>query len=304
LSVQLNRSRSEARRAYLLLALPPLVIYLGVTAYPAIFSVVLSLTNYDGGRIFGGDPLEFVGLRHYMRMFRDPYFWISLKNNLYIVAISVFGQIPLGFIIAYALYRKLVAARDFFQTVIYLPAVISTIVIGILWQAFFSPYGAFTAIVRYFDPNWINMIFLNPRYAIAAVLFVILWMYTGIYMIIFLANLQKISPEMIEAAKIDGAKESQIARHVIIPSLSGVFVTTSILAISGSLKSFDLIFAMTAGNPARRTSVLALYMYDSAFRGAADFPRANAISTVMIVVSLVLIAVVRLIARRFGGSEE
>lgn len=302
--MQINRSRSEARLAYLLLVLPPLIIYLGVTAYPAVFSVVLSLTNYDGGRIFGGDPIEFVGLRHYLRMFRDPFFWIALKNNLYIVAISVFGQIPLGFIFAYAIYRKLVVARDFFQTVIYLPAVISTIVIGILWQAFFSPYGAFTALVRRFiDPGWVNMIFLNPRLAIAAVLFVILWMYTGIYMIIFLANLQKISPELIEAAKIDGARESQIARYVILPSLSGVFVTTSILAISGSLKSFDLIFAMTAGNPARRTSVLALYMYDTAFRGAADFPRANAVATVMIVVSLVLIGVVQLVARRIGGRE-
>src|SRR5690606_16155363 len=137
-----------------------------------------------------------------------------LKNNLYIVAISVFGQIPLGFIFAYAIYRRIVMARDFFQTVIYLPAVISTIVIGMLWQAFFSPWGAFTAIMRRFDPAYVNMIFLNPRLAIAAVLFVILWMYTGIYMIIFLANLQKISPDLIEAAKIDGAKEWQIARYV------------------------------------------------------------------------------------------
>lgn len=303
--MQRNKTRSEARWAYILLALPPLLIYLAVTAYPAIFSVFLSMTNYNGGQIFGGTrPISFVGLRHYLRMFEDPYFWIALKNNLYIVAISVFGQIPLGFIFAYALFRRMVVARDFFQTVIYLPAVISTIVIGILWQSFFSPYGAFTDIVRYFKPGWVNMIFLNPRLAIIAVLFVILWMYTGMYMIIFLANLQKISPEVIEAAQIDGASEGQIARHVIIPSLSGVFVTTSILAISGSLKSFDLIFAMTAGNPARRTSVLALYMYDTAFRGAPDFPLANAISTFMIVVSLLLIVIVRTVAKRFGGDEE
>ena len=122
-------------------------------------------------------------------------------------------------------------------------------------------------------------------------------------MIIFLANLQKISPEIIEAAKIDGASESQLIRYVILPSLSGVFVTSSILAISGSLRSFDLVFAMTAGNPARRTSVLAIYMYDTAFKGLPDFPLANAISTFMIIVSLALIVVVRLVARRFGGDE-
>lgn len=295
---------AEVRWAYLLLAAPPLLIYWAVTIYPAVFSFALSLTNYNGGRIFGGTrPIEFVGFTHYARMLNDPYFWIALKNNLYIVAISVFGQIPLGFIFAYVIHRKLVGLRDFFQTVIFLPSVISTIVIGILWQSFFSPYGAFTEIVRLFKPGWINMIFLNPRLAISAVLFVILWMYTGLYMIIFLANLQKVSPEIIEAAKIDGASEGQVIRHVILPSLSGVIVTTAILAISGSLKSFDLIFAMTAGNPARRTSVLAIYMYDTAFRGAPDFPLANAISTVMVIVSLILIVVVRTVGKRFGGNE-
>lgn len=300
-----NWARREAIWAYLLLALPPVLIYWAVTAYPAIFSVALSMTDYNGGKIFGGTrPINFVGLKVYLRMFQDPYFWIALKNNLYIVAVSVFGQIPLGFLFAYAIHRRLVRFRDFFQTLIYLPSVISTIVIGILWQAFFSPYGALTEIIRHFKPGWINMIFLNPRLAIAAVLFVILWMYTGLYMIIFLANLQKISPEIIEAAKIDGASESQLIRYVILPSLSGVFVTSSILAISGSLRSFDLVFAMTAGNPARRTSVLALYMYDTAFRGAPDFPLANAISTFMVAVSLLLIGVVRLVARRFGGDEN
>lgn len=299
-----NWARREAIWAYLLLALPPVLIYWAVTAYPAVFSVALSMTDYNGGKIFGGTrPINFVGLKHYLRMFQDPYFWIALKNNLYIVAVSVFGQIPLGFLFAYAIHRRLVRFRDFFQTLIYLPSVISTIVIGILWQAFFSPYGALTEIIRHFKPGWINMIFLNPRLAIAAVLFVILWMYTGLYMIIFLANLQKISPEIIEAAKIDGASESQLIRYVILPSLSGVFVTSSILAISGSLRSFDLVFAMTAGNPARRTSVLAIYMYDTAFKGLPDFPLANAISTFMIIVSLALIVVVRLVARRFGGDE-
>lgn len=299
-----NWARRESIWAYLLLALPPVLIYWAVTAYPAIFSVALSMTDYNGGKIFGGTrPINFAGLKVYLRMFQDPYFWIALKNNLYIVAVSVFGQIPLGFLFAYAIHRRLVRFRDFFQTLIYLPSVISTIVIGILWQAFFSPYGALTEIIRHFKPGWINMIFLNPRLAIAAVLFVILWMYTGLYMIIFLANLQKISPEIIEAAKIDGASESQLIRYVILPSLSGVFVTSSILAISGSLRSFDLVFAMTAGNPARRTSVLAIYMYDTAFKGLPDFPLANAISTFMIIVSLALIVVVRLVARRFGGDE-
>ena len=89
-----------------------------------------------------------------------------------------------------------------------------------------------------------------------------------------------------------------------MPALSGVIVTSAILAISGSLKSFDLIYAMTGGNPARRTSVLALYMYDTAFRGAPNYPLANAVSTFMMAFSFLLIIITKLVEKRFGGREE
>lgn len=294
---------AEAGRAYLLLVLPAVAIYLAVMAFPTVFSIVLSLTDYNGGKIFGGDPVSFVGLKHYIRMFQDRFFHISLKNNIYIMLISVFGQIPLGFALAYVLHRKLVRARDLFQSMVYLPTVIATIVVGILWQSFFSPYGPLTELMHKFIPDWENTLFTNPRTAILPVLFVMLWMYTGTYLIIFLANLQKIDDHIIEAAKIDGASEWQVFRHITLPALSGVIVTSAILAISGSLKSFDLIFAMTAGNPARRTSVLSLYMYDNAFRGAPDYPLANAISTFIVLLSLVLIAMTKAAERRFGGRE-
>lgn len=295
---------NEERRAYWLLVLPAVLLYWFVVAFPTVFSITLSLTDYRGGPIFGGlNPIRFVGFVHYIRMFQDFYFWIALKNNFYIILISVFGQIPLGFILAYLLFRKLVKWRDLFQTMIYLPTVISTIIIGILWQTFFSPFGPFTEMMQRIIPGWQNTFSINPRTAIIPVLFVLLWAYTGTYLIIFLANLQKIDPQIIEAAKIDGASEWQVLRHVMLPSLSGVIVTTSILAISGSLKSFDLIFAMTRGNPARRTSVLALYMYDKAFTGAPDYPMANAISTFMVILSLVLIVIVKAVENRFGGRE-
>ncbi|MEW6230368.1 MAG: sugar ABC transporter permease, partial [Bacillota bacterium] len=191
-----------------------------------------------------------------------------------------------------------------FQTMIYFPTVMSTIVVAILWQSFFSPYGPFSELMQKIRPGWENTLFINPGTAMLPVLFVILWMYTGTYLIIFLASLQKIDPQIIEAAKIDGATEGQVLKYVILPALSGVIVTSAILAISGSLKSFDLIFAMTAGSPARRTSVLSLYMYDNAFRGAPDYPLANAISIFMVVLSFALILVTKAIERRFGGKEE
>jgi raffinose/stachyose/melibiose transport system permease protein len=135
------------------------------------------------------------------------------------------------------------------------------------------------------------------------VLIVILWMYTGIYMLIFLANLQKIDVSIIEASKIDGATEMQTLRYIVLPALSGVIVTAAILAISGSLKSFDLIFVMTGGGPAYRTSVLSIYMYEKAFRGAPNYPVANAISTIMVVICFILIGLTRFTEKRLSSGE-
>ena len=125
----------------------------------------------------------------------------------------------------------------------------------------------------------------------------------SVYMIIFLANMQRIDPAIIEAARIDGAKESGILWHITLPALSGVIITTAILAISGSLKSFDLIYAMTNGGPAGQTRVLSLYMYQSAFQGAPNYPLANAISTVMVVISIILIIMTMSLGKAFREKE-
>ena len=291
----------EERKAYWFLSLPAILFYFAVMTFPSIFSVFLSFTNYDGGNLFEKGALGFVGFKNYIKVFKDQYFYLSLKNNLWIVLVSVFGQLPLGFFLAYIISRGLIKGKDFFQTMIYLPCVISTVVIGVLFQSFFSPNGAWTEIISIFNRSYE---WHTPEHPIIPVLFVILWMYTGTYLIIFLSNLQKIDPEIIEAATIDGATEWQSLWHIIFPQLSGVFVISAILAISGSLKSFDLIYVMTGGGPAKQTYVLSLYMFDKAFKGAADYPMANTISTIMVVISLILIVIVKSLEKKFGAKEE
>lgn len=295
-------SHAEEKRAYWLFVIPAFAIYLFVMAFPTIFAIFLSLTNYKGGALFGPKrkALEFVGLKYYKEMFTNKYFWLALKNNLWIVFVSVFGQIPLGFFMAYLIFRGMIKGKDFFQTVIYLPCVISTVVIGKLWSSIMSPNGLLPDIIKIFNPSYVAT---NSEHPIIPVLFVILWMYTGTYLIIFLANLQKIDVSVIEAAKIDGATEFQALRYIILPSLSGVIVTSAILAISGSLKSFDLIYVMTAGGPAKQTYVLSIFMYDSAFNGAPNYPLANAISIVMCVISFALIGITKAVEKKFGGRE-
>jgi raffinose/stachyose/melibiose transport system permease protein len=295
-------SKKEERIAYIVLVVPALFMYLFVMGFPTVFSVVLSFSNFRaGGKIFGGDGIGFGGLKAYISIFTDQYFLLALKNNMYIVLISVFGQIPLGFILAYILSRNLVKGTDFFQAMIYLPNVISAVIIGVLFKRFFlSSSSVWLEIQRYFNPA---AEYIPGQNAMMPILIVILWMYTGIYMLIFLANLQKIDVSIIEASKIDGANETQTLRYIILPALSGVIVTTAILAISGSLKSFDLIYVMTEGGPSFKTSVLSIYMYMRAFRGAPNYPVANAISTVMILICFILIGLTRFAEKRFGAGD-
>jgi len=293
-------AKTEERASYILLVAPALFLYLFVMAFPAVFSVVISLSNFRGGKIFSSGSMSFAGLKAYAEIFKDQYFFMALKNNIYIVLISVLGQIPLGFFLAYILSRGLIKGTDFFQTMIYLPNIIAAVIIGILFNRFFlSSNSVWLEIQRFFNPA---AEYVPGRNAMFPILIVILWMYTGIYVLIFLANLQKIDVSVIEASKIDGATEMQTLRYIILPALSGVIVTSAILAISGSLKSFDLIFVMTGGGPAYRTSVLSIYMYEKAFRGAPNYPVANAISTIMIVICFVLIGITRFVEKRFSGE--
>jgi raffinose/stachyose/melibiose transport system permease protein len=178
---------------------------------------------------------------------------------------------------------------------------LSGVIIGSLFRRFLtSSNSVWVEIQQYFNPAYE---FIPGRNAMVPILVVILWMYTGIYMLIFLANLQKIDVSIIEASKIDGASEMQTLRYIILPALSGVIVTCAILAISGSLKSFDLIFVMTGGGPAYRTSVLSIFMYEKAFRGAPNYPVANAISTIMVIICFILIGLTRFTEKRFSSGE-
>ena len=152
----LNR-RKEEKVAYWSLILPGFLIYVFVMAFPTIFGLYLSVTSYKGGPLFGPKKrsVDIVGFKYYAEMFKDSYFWLALKNNMWITFISVFGQIPLGFFMAYLIFRGMIKGKDFFQTVIYLPCVISTVVIGKLWDAIMSPNGALPDIIRIFNPSYV-----------------------------------------------------------------------------------------------------------------------------------------------------
>lgn len=284
----------------MIFVLPALAVYLAVIAFPIISSVGLSFTDFN---IYKNIAI-WTGLANYIKIFRDPVFWFSMRNNFIVIFVSVFGQIPLGFGLAYLIYRKIVKRSGFFQAMVFLPTVISTIIIGILWSKMFSPVGVVPKIIQAItnNPDYSMTIMNSKQLAMIPIGFVLLWVYTGTYLIIFLANLQNIDPNIIEASQIDGATDGQIFRKIIVPQLYGVIVLTSILAISGSLRSFDLLFAMTGGGPAYYTNLLAIYMYQKSFI-FYDYGVGSAVSTVMVILSIVLVVLVRFVRRKIEAME-
>lgn len=293
--------------AYLGMVAPGLVIFLFIVAYPVLYSLWLSFTNFNPNR---GGAWQFIGVSLFAKMLKDPYFWHAFKNNIIVVLVSVFGQIPIGFALAYILYRKKVRAQGFFQSMVFLPQFLSTIVIGILWKRLFQADGPVSRLIQIVsgDPRAQFDLMLHAETVMYPIGFALIWMYTGFYMVIFLANLQKIDSGMIEAAQIDGATEFQIFKKVIVPLLSGTVLVSTILAIAGSLRGFDLIFAITTQGLQRNNAmVLPIYMYQTAFQDYTNdlrFAYGAAISNAIVVISVALILLSNVVGKKLNAGEE
>ena len=286
---------SYKKVSYYLLLLPALLLYLSIIVFPIGMSTVLSLTKWKNFQMVG-----FIGLGNYIRMFSDPGFLRALWNNLQIMLISVLGQIPLGIVLAYVLFRKFVRGVKFYEMMIFLPITISSVVVALLWNRIFSPVGIFTYFMKYVtgNPDYVMTISESPWFAMVPILFVLLWMHTSLYMVMFLANMQRIPKSSIEAAKMDGASESVILWRIVLPALANVIFTSSIFAISGSLKSFDLVFAMTGGGPVDYTNVMSIYLYKHTFT-YNNYGYGSAVSVVIVVLSVGLISLGQLLYRRY-----
>lgn len=289
-------TRRADARFYGLMVLPGMALYALVIIVPVLVSIALGFTMFD---IYNPAKSSFIGLANYFRVFFQDAkisgeFWSAFANNMIVVAVSVFGQIPLGFALAYILFRNQVRGARFFQAMVFLPNFISAVVIGLLWKSLISPIGPITALLRAVSGNSGALIMwqLDRATAMIPVGIAMLWVYTGFYMVVFLANMQRIDREILESAMIDGANEFRMFTRIMVPLLAQVVFVNSILAIAGSLKGFDLIFAMTSEGVARENSmVLPIFMYKYAFRVPSNdaFSFGAAVSNIIVAVSCCLI---------------
>jgi multiple sugar transport system permease protein len=253
----------EFRWSYIFLA-PAFVIYLMFVLWPVLGSVYYSFFEWDG---FGNWPEYFIGLRNYIEIFQDKYFWNSLSNTFQYVIFQNIFKLPLSLVIAWILNSKKLRGSNFYRAIFFLPVISSTAIIGIVMTFILSPWnGPVNELLLNF--NFVNtpVDFLgSSSYALWMVILVEVWHMSGQYIIYWLAGLQSIPSELYEAAEVDGANSLQSFIYITIPALKPVIIIVTLLGVVNSLKIFDIVQAMTGGGPAFATDVVTTFIYRNAF---------------------------------------
>lgn len=267
---------------------PALAAYLVFVVGPMVESVRLSFFEWSG---FQGAPQEFVGLRNYVRIFtQDPVFWTALGNTVIWVILSLVIPVALGLVLALALNRPLFG-RNAFRSLFYIPGVLAPIAIANMWRWMYNPnFGVGVTLAEMFNAPWLGEIqWLGDRnLALYSIFAAFVWQIAGTNMVLFLAGLQSVATEHVEAAKLDGANAWQVFRNVTLPALQPVTVVVVVLTIINSIKVFDLIVGMTGGGPAQSTQVLALWSFTQSF-GNHEYGMGNAIASVLLVITLIIV---------------
>jgi len=295
--VRRRRSSVGARVEIAVLVGPALIVFLGFVIFPVVMAAYYGFFSWQGY----GPPTDFVGFRNYITILQDPTFQEALTHNGIIVVLSLVLQGPVAILLALLLNRKL-RGQSLIRVLIFVPYVISEVVVGTGWSLMLQSNGAVNGLLEKvglgsFSQDWLS----NPDIAIWTLMVIITWKYVGFAVILFLAGLQGIPEELPEAAAIDGASFWQIQRHITLPLLAPTLRIWAFLSIIGALQLFDLVYIIwgqyissTAG-----TSTMATYLVANG-RNAGNYGYGNAVAVVLFLISLI----VALIYQRFVLSRD
>ncbi len=233
--------------AILIFMLPATILFLGIIIIPIFESAYFSLLDWDGI-----NKSTFVGVQNYVELFtsKQDNVLLTIKNAFLLALLSVFIQLPLALGLALLISRKVKGER-FFITIYFIPVLLSTVVIGQLFNKFYYPTNSGLLNMALTKIGIIDKAVAwagDDKTALAAVFVPQLWQFVGYHMLLMYAGVKSVSPDVIEAATIDGATDWQISSKIIIPLLKPVIKICVIFAVTGSLKAYDIVFVMTKGN--------------------------------------------------------
>lgn len=285
------------KKAICIFIAPAFLLFTLVMFIPICQSVYYSLCEYDALSA----PV-FVGLDNYIKIFtKDKTMGIALKNSVFFMIFSVVTQLIFGLILA-GLLTNIKKGRNFFKNVYYLPCVLSSAALGLLWMFIFSPKLGINQLLAQFGidgPLWLMDISGYIPLPMWVIAFVALWQYVGQSMMLYMAQISGIDNSLFEAAYIDGANRMKAFRYVTLPLLRPMMATAMSLNCIGSLKFFDLVFNMTEAGPNHQTEVLATHLYTQGFK-YFKYGYASAIGVIL----LILCLIVTFLINKFVKKDE
>ena len=285
-----RRRRRRSRLAGIAFMLPGLALVGLVLAYPLVQLVHLSLIQSLG------DHSIYVGLDNFRVVLDDPVFQNAVRHNIYLLACAP-AMVVVSFVLAVLLSEQR-RARQFFQTALFVPYVIAIPVIGIVFSNMLTKQGALNTTLGdlglgFLQQDWLG----DEQLALVSLGLVIIWRESSFGILLFLARMLSIAPELYEAARLDGARWWQLHRHITIPEVSrvaGLYFTISIITITAWV--FAYVFVMTNGGPGNATITADLYVYQQAF-GSGQQNVASAAAILLFALTVIGLALVAVSAR-------
>lgn len=279
-----------------LFILPAFIFFTGLVIAPTVGSVYYSFTSWDGI----SPIVTFIGLGNYVEIFTSARFGNALKNTLVLtVTISLIENV-LALCLA-LLVDHVCVAKNFFRAVFYIPVILSGVVSGFIWKIMYNySFGPINNVLKMVGLDaWCQDWAGDAKYAIFAVALVLIWKGCGYYMIIYLASLQGVPQDVIEAATIDGATAWDRFKHITLPLISGSFTICFTLSLINGLKVFDQIAVITDGGPGFATETVVYLLYKVGYgEGRQGF------GTAVGIVLLFVIMILNAIQGKFLRSRE
>lgn len=241
---------------------PGISIYLFVTIIPLFTALGYSMTNWTGGA-----NRAFIGIKNYVALMKDEVFWSSLHHNLIIVLLTMVIQMGLAFILTVLFMSKAMRLKEFHRTVIFLPVVLSAVVVGFIWQMIYSnDYGMLNALLKALGMEGLISPWLDdPKGVIYSVTVPLIWQYLGVPLIIFMSAVQGISKDIYEVCELDGVRGIKKAVYITFPLIYDTIKVAIMLSISSNMLVFSHIYVLTGGGPGTSSMVLAQYAYNTSF---------------------------------------
>ena len=266
---------------------PFVLVFCLFSLLPLVSSIYMSFTDITSRDLRTPFNVNFVGLTQYQKVFADPRFWKAFQNTALFVAIGVPATLLIAMGVAVALNKGLKHINTILRALFYMPVVASTVAVAVAWRYILQKNGLLNSALSAFGiagPDWLH----NTSTALPALMVMTCWRNMGTQMIIFLAGLQSVPDELLEAAQLDGANQWQIFRRITLPILRPSILLSLILTTVAYLQFFEESFVMTQGGPLDSTLSASYYVYQQF--GVGQYGMASASSWILFAIIAVISA--------------